>query len=811
MRRWKSGIGAELVPLVLILACLGGMFGSILAVYRRVNVARVAPIPPAPPVVALLPEPVVEPAQPSYPPDPVPVPIPRPKAPAPAPVDPMPKVLAGLTAAEAEQLLEASKANRQAQALEEARQAAVVETERWRRRQSLIHAQINTLESKVRKVEINLDQMALERDALQRELDARKAAVERAKSRPGQAILPHKGPNGTWRRPIIVECRNGAAIIQPQGVEFGLHELETGFSPTSSRFVGAIAREAVRVQRQATPDGAPVVPYVFFLVRPDGIRPYYEARGRLEPLGVTFGYELADADWEVEFPDLDEVAAWDGSLPPSIRNSSPALARTQGARDAEDTDFPTWPTARPGTQGSTRSNDSDPFTFNARRMAGGSGSRLSTFMGQPAHPAGNAGSGWNGSAGGPGGGGLGRTGGDLASKSLLADAPVPDRTGSESPQAAGSNGPRVTASGRIIPASPGQGPDRRGTGSGQPAGRVDLPTDLAGLEPGSESSLAGPTTDPGMGRPVIDPPGELALSGPAIDPPPPAGNVARPDPTDPGSAFVWTGPRERTNPGRSDSVDEASPLGLPATAADRAAPAPGAYPGSGQVARGNLAASEGEQAARRMFGSPPPVGSLAGNPPGGSPPVPGALGVGLPSSSMPPMMPMPLPSPSSLPDRTQAPPSINSVSSIPLNLSMPPHPPTHEEIAEAVRRQTSPHASPLPTLDGPGSIVDRTFEVVVVCNPQGVIIQPGTYRITAEAIRDREGLFKKEIVALVKARRAANPTIEVEPKIRFLIQPNGYPTYQAVRSQFFVSGLTWPTTTEVATPDPLAITTSGVR
>ena len=366
MTRRRLGIGAELAPLVLILACLAGSFGP-----DRGGLPPGEPGPRSPasptvprgggaPVANQSPQgcgcscrvvPAGHPAGVSrriqHPPRLLPA------------EDPTPRVVAQLAAAEAEQLLEASRANRKAQALEEARQSAVAESERWRRRQSLIHSQINTLESKVRKVEIDLDAMALERDALEKEVDARKAAVARAKSRPGQAILPHKGPNGTWRRPIVVECRNGSAVIQPQGVEFGLLELEMGFGPATNQFVAAIAREAMRVQRQASPDGAPVVPYIFFLVRPDGIRPYYEARGRLETLGITFGYELADAEWEIEFPDLDDAATWDGSAPAT--SSDPLVTGTKpgvgvGAA-AEDNDLPVWPGARPGGSGSGAGSD----------------------------------------------------------------------------------------------------------------------------------------------------------------------------------------------------------------------------------------------------------------------------------------------------------------------------------------------------------------------------------------------------------------------------------------------------------------------
>ena len=44
-------------------------------------------------------------------------------------------------------------------------------------------------------------------------------------ARDGYAVLPYKGPTGTWRRPIAIECTNGQAQIQPDGPSFSLLEL----------------------------------------------------------------------------------------------------------------------------------------------------------------------------------------------------------------------------------------------------------------------------------------------------------------------------------------------------------------------------------------------------------------------------------------------------------------------------------------------------------------------------------------------------------------------------------------------------------
>ena len=71
----------------------------------------------------------------------------------------------------------------------------------------------------------------------------------------------------------------------------------------------------LHIQASDTPDGVAAVPYLVFLVRPNGIRPYYEARTCLEPLGIAFGYELIEQDLVVDIPDFDNLATWDGSVP----------------------------------------------------------------------------------------------------------------------------------------------------------------------------------------------------------------------------------------------------------------------------------------------------------------------------------------------------------------------------------------------------------------------------------------------------------------------------------------------------------------
>jgi hypothetical protein len=873
MRGPRSGIGAELVPLVLILACLAGSLGLIVVVHRRSSsrpkpgpaVAVALPTPPAPvPEAKPAPSPVVVPEAPEPQPEP------------PPPEDPTPKAVARLTSAEAEQLLEASRADRKAAALEEARKAAVIESERWRRRESLVNAQLSTLESKVRKIESEADELAFERDALLKEVDARKAAVieserwrrreslvnaqlstleskvrkieseadelaferdallkevdarkaaiAQAKSRPSQAILPHKGPNGTWRRPIVVECTNGMAILQPQGVGFGLLELGMGFGPSSNPFVAAIAREAVRIRRKESPDGAPVVPYIFFLVRPDGVRPYYEARGRLEPLGITFGYELADQDWEVEFPDLDDPGTWDGK----VSNRPPILDPRAGipGNSPEDDNFPNWGSPSRSI-GRTIGNANDDFTWPGQKALGRSGvAGGSGPVGLPGSGTGDRSGPGNRSTIGPGGildggpRGPSQASGDLPGGSN-------DRTGIADGLA---GGPGVERAKPGRPGEPATFPNDFAPGEfpidltpppipTSPMPRGTAPSDLGAPGTGATRSGRGPSSDPGPSG------GGRSNAGPGRTPNPGSGDPsAEPgqggssglgDPSmeggktagDPGSDFDWPpgppgggqGGSRPQAPAPIDGPDNSPPtvhrgpftrplamgVQVPPTSGDPGSTPPsvdGDPAGLGDSS-GNRGSGGGQQA-RRMIGQAGAAGGQqqsSGQPPQGA----SGIGIGTPSTGTP---------------SSGSPPSGSPSSGSPPSGSPPPGSPP----------PGSPPSNPRsgsPTLPDLGSsrIIDRRFEIVVVCGPRGVIVQPGGYRVTAEALKDRDGLLKKQMVALVKARRAADTKVILEPKVRFLVQSGGSKTYWAARSQVLLSGLDWPMTTQVADPDSLSI------
>ncbi|MCC6126850.1 MAG: hypothetical protein IT426_17945 [Pirellulales bacterium] len=123
------------------------------------------------------------------------------------------------------------------------------------------------------------------------------------------AIVPYEGPNSTHRRPIYLECRDEAVVLQPEGIAFYVHDFEGPMGP-SNPLAAALrtVREYLLSQKGFDPqrDGEP---YPLLLVRPDGIVAYYAARAAMKSWGPEFGYEFVEADWKLAYQPPDPQLA----------------------------------------------------------------------------------------------------------------------------------------------------------------------------------------------------------------------------------------------------------------------------------------------------------------------------------------------------------------------------------------------------------------------------------------------------------------------------------------------------------------------
>lgn len=744
---------------VLILAHRGtvGIEPAASATVLGVGVERISPAPAADLVAATGPP---APAQATIGSDSTP-PMAASAAATEQPEDPTKRVLAELAAAAQVEIDAAAKADERTRVWEETRAAAEAELGRWRRREFLVRQQVAKLSEQARRMELEADELARQRDVLNHEREVFKAALAKSPQSGSYAVLPYKGANGTWRRPIVLECVNGTVVLQPRGPTFSLLDLSSMVHPRSSPVIVAIARELLRIQMSDSPDGAPVVPYFVFLVRPDGIRPYYEARARLEPLGISFGYELVPQDLQVDVPDYDDLSTWDGTIPLDLDENPGARGPSETGTDEPGVD---WPAARRGPGIVSPGGARKPLSPRAR--PGGDpghheeGDPANEFIWSSRAPTagrgGTGGSGWIPRAGGPTAG-VGRSllqGPVLGMGSTRLPTLDPAEDLLSTPSAIPSQAAEPLASGGGMEA--GGEPDRRPRSSvSVPLGPLSGTRSGSGREPrsllGETASLAPRDPLPGEGSSSHS---EQSRSG---------GENGGPD--------VWAQPRVPS---------AASPLGLQNQGDGR-------RDGDSLARRGGANAAEGSVGSRKREGSegergPAAVGSFgaahgldldsesgAARRTSGSE---GVLGLGLDSG---------LAGGGGSPAEGSAGMMLGSESGSPSG--------THDLEAlgsrGAVRGRTEPLEVPL--------------EIVVVCHLDGLVVHPGGFSITKPALERRRGeeLLVRRLLSIAARRAEADPSIRPRPQVRFLVQNGGGETFWEARRQVLFSGIGWPMSLQV--------------
>ncbi|MDA1053380.1 MAG: hypothetical protein O3C40_23275 [Planctomycetota bacterium] len=146
-----------------------------------------------------------------------------------------------------------------------------------------------------------LKQLRAAIDAASRRLEeARKEAATRPQT---FAIVPYEGVNGTKRRPIYIECSEEGITIQPEGIVLRRGDLEGPLGPGNPLDAALRAtREHWARQGDKAIHGEP---YPLLIVRPNGTLAYNYAREALKAWDDEFGYELLDAEMQLEYPKLD--------------------------------------------------------------------------------------------------------------------------------------------------------------------------------------------------------------------------------------------------------------------------------------------------------------------------------------------------------------------------------------------------------------------------------------------------------------------------------------------------------------------------
>lgn len=220
-----------------------------------------------------------------------------------------------------------------------------------------------------------------------------KAREEAKQDEPAYAIIPYEGPSGTHRRPIYIECRADAVVLQPEGIVLRSSDFQAPLGPGNP--LAAALRAAREYLAARQPAGAkPQEPYPLLLVRPDGIAAYYKVREAIESWGPDFGYELISGDWQLSFPPADPQLA-------AVEHEAVRQGRIYQERLAM---------AAPSRYGRRQPvYAATPTRGGFVRIDGGAGEGEGDSFGEPGYGAGDSFAGGGGGTGQGGGAGAGRS------------------------------------------------------------------------------------------------------------------------------------------------------------------------------------------------------------------------------------------------------------------------------------------------------------------------------------------------------------------------------------------------------------------
>ena len=151
-------------------------------------------------------------------------------------------------------------------------------------------------------------QNAAQLEALQQAISSAESTLEKVKEEyeqvdPKYVLIPYEGPNGTHRRPIYIECLPDRVVLQPENV---LLIGEDFLAPMTAENPLAAALRAKREFLQENGlIGPDAEPYPLLVVRPGAASSYAAARSAMQTWESEFGYELVEADVDLDYTQAD--------------------------------------------------------------------------------------------------------------------------------------------------------------------------------------------------------------------------------------------------------------------------------------------------------------------------------------------------------------------------------------------------------------------------------------------------------------------------------------------------------------------------
>ncbi|MFL5241394.1 MAG: hypothetical protein ACJ8FY_04745 [Gemmataceae bacterium] len=181
--------------------------------------------------------------------------------------------------------------------------------------------QIITVKQQAGSSQTALAKMTADLESLEQSLADLKAARKRQQST--YSLVPYKGKRGDTRRPLYVECTELGLVFHPDRKLI----IDSGSAGPQLRAEVEIRFEKQKETVKSSGPRADQTPYLFLLVRPNGITSYYRLLAALRGVPVEFGYEFVESNWVFDFTEDNKAAAnssWQTDESPREPNSSRA-------------------------------------------------------------------------------------------------------------------------------------------------------------------------------------------------------------------------------------------------------------------------------------------------------------------------------------------------------------------------------------------------------------------------------------------------------------------------------------------------------
>lgn len=137
------------------------------------------------------------------------------------------------------------------------------------------------------------------------------AARQEYAEQPGKTLFVYRGPNGTTRPPVYIECNSAGVTLQPEGVTLAPGDFQTPLRAGNALALAVRATQDYAGRQQLKAGRSVETPYPLVIVRPGGRKQFNRVVRALTAADLQYGYEFLGADAVLEYaaadPGLAEV------------------------------------------------------------------------------------------------------------------------------------------------------------------------------------------------------------------------------------------------------------------------------------------------------------------------------------------------------------------------------------------------------------------------------------------------------------------------------------------------------------------------